>query len=143
VTRLCALACALACAGCIDQIDGTLSCGGEPRFCGNGVCDSDESASTCPVDCDASLTIQDASAWPISTVYVWPCGSNDAGANQLAAPIAAGRQMTLNGITTGCYSFRAISSDATESWESDEQELAAIQHGWTWTLTTSNARTPS
>ncbi|HEY1547618.1 MAG TPA: hypothetical protein VGG28_07355 [Kofleriaceae bacterium] len=138
-----ALAVALALGGCVDQADNTLSCGGEPHFCGNGVCESDESAATCPVDCDASLTIQDATPWPVAVVYVWPCGSSDAGANQLAAPIAPAGETTVNGLTSGCYSFRAVSTDASETWESDEQQLAAIQRGWTWTLTTSDARTPS
>jgi hypothetical protein len=134
-----ALAFAFELAACVDPTDG---CGGAPHFCGDGACNSDENASTCPDDCDASLTIENDSTWPVSTVYVWPCGS-DTGSNQLAAPIAAGAEITVEDITSGCYSFRAINSDATESWESDEQQLAALQRGWTWTLTTSNARTPS
>jgi hypothetical protein len=105
--------------------------------CGNGVCETGETITTCPADCGASLTIVNETAWVIADVFIWPCGSSTIGANQIHANIAVGASSTVDGIPPGCYNQGAANVGGTELWETDSQTLSAGP--WTWTLTTGAA----
>ncbi|HEY1547617.1 MAG TPA: hypothetical protein VGG28_07350 [Kofleriaceae bacterium] len=116
------------------------SCPQDCPPCGDGICEATETASSCPDDCDASLTIQNNSSWVVGYVFIWPCGTSTVGNNQITTPIEIDGKATVAHIPPGCYNQGAVTSDETELWESDEQELTVLAGGWLWTLTDATAQ---
>ncbi len=127
-----------------DCGSGSGSGSGSSMACNNdGVCDSNESQATCPNDCDAFVTIENDSEWVVADVFIWPCGTQTIGNNQLASEIAVDGDAKVEHIPPACYNLGAVNDADTELWELDEQDLTAMQGGWVWTLTTATAQAPN
>ena len=103
-------------------------------MCGNAVCESGETPTSCASDCAATLVVQNGSALTIGSLYVYPCGTAAEGPNQLRASLAAGTRITFTAVPPGCYRFHAVATTGTY-WRSSADADLIARRTFTWTLT--------
>jgi hypothetical protein len=108
--------------------------------CGNGSCESGESTASCPADCGgggtASVLLQNTSSYSVWYFYIAACGTESWGPDQLgASTIPSGSQGTVSNIPPGCYGLWATGEDGYPNWLHDGGVTLTGGSTYTWTLT--------
>lgn len=129
--------CEADCSVCGDDMctgaENPTTCPHECKVCGDGLCTADETT-TCPADCVGAVNVPNQSSFTITGIYIYPCGSTDRGANQIAGmTIAPGAAKLFPGVPPGCWNFHA---DGTSGvfWDRFNTIIEGGQT-FTWTLT--------
>jgi hypothetical protein len=121
--------------GVCDSGESPASCPQDchAAVCGNSMCEPGETVAGCPSDCAATLVTRNTSTLTVSALYVYGCATTIEGPNQLSAVIPSGFQLTLSGITPGCYRFHAVATNG-EFWRSSANTTLTARMTSTWTL---------
>ncbi|MEJ7596584.1 MAG: hypothetical protein WKG01_01635 [Kofleriaceae bacterium] len=105
----------------------------EDEVCGNDMCKGDETATTCPHDCGASVKLQNNSDRYIYNFYIWACGTTGPGPDLTGtAYIPPDYSFTVSEIPPGCWHLRATTYDQQSYWQTLNVDLvSAVVHPWT------------
>jgi hypothetical protein len=141
-----ALAACLSGSGGDDPICGDLVCEGDESaatcavdcdICGDNACGASESSATCPEDCEAPvvptgvLRIENHSSFLVTELYVSPCSAPTWGQNWLSESLSPGYYVWYS-VEVGCWEMRAVASGAGEA-RSDQVNVARSTT-YTWQL---------
>jgi hypothetical protein len=106
-------------------------------ICGDGVCEAGESPTACPEDCPPQdpdtgvLRIENHSSYLVTELYVSPCSAPTWGQNQLSEALSPGYYVWYS-VEVGCWEMRAVASGAGEV-RSDQVNVARSST-YTWQL---------
>ena len=100
--------------------------------CGDGTCSASETASSCPADCKTTVNVVNSSGVTVYYLYAWSCSATSLGNNVLSSALYNGYNITLTG-QEGCWNLEAEGSGGTYISASYNNNLAGGQ-AYTWTI---------
>ncbi|MEO6772716.1 MAG: hypothetical protein ABI467_06800 [Kofleriaceae bacterium] len=121
--------------GVCETGESSTSCAADCKpgpTCGDGTCDSTETASSCPSDCQTTIDVVNSSGVTVYYLYAWSCSVTSMGNSVLTSALYTGYNTTLTG-PPGCWNFEAEGSGGTYISASYNNNLAGGQ-AYTWTI---------
>jgi hypothetical protein len=105
-----------------------------PSTCGDNVCEPGD-YNECPNECPGTLRVVNSSSYYIYNLYAAPCGGQWTGDQTGSSYISPGYSFTLTGVPVGCWYFRATNSDGSIYWQTPSPGVTFTPNlTYTWTL---------
>ena len=106
-------------------------CGAAPT-CGDNVCNGSETATSCAVDCAAKLLINNTSTLTIEYVYAWACTASNTNQDILGTyTLPPNYHIEFDNVNPGCWNFEAVSTTNATAFQNNTEMTPRTLFTWT------------